>query len=73
MDAAAAARMSDPDRNRQFSRRWDEPASIAKTATTQPAPRDQLGTLGVALLDAFRRKRSAGGRGADPDAGGASR
>lgn len=59
MDAAAAARMSDPDRNRQFSRCWDE-----EPATAEQAPRlkDRLGTLGQALLGALRRKRAEADR-----------
>jgi len=58
MDAAAAAAMSDPERNRQFRRRWHE------AATAAPAPRaplrqqgEALGPIGHALLEAWRRKR----------------
>lgn len=56
MDPAAAAAMSDPDRNPQFRRRWDDTESV------QPggSPRNSsavVGTLGLALLEAFKRRR----------------
>lgn len=58
MHPAAAAAMSDPDRNPQFIRRWDD------TETVQPSgsPRNYsaaVGTLGLALLEAIARRRRA--------------
>ncbi len=53
MDAAAAARMSDPDRNRQFSRKWTEPVALPIAA---PNTTDTLGPIGLALRDAWRRR-----------------
>jgi hypothetical protein len=57
MDAANAAAMSDPKRNHHFRRRWTE----ASTKSVVPAPtqpsEDAVGAVGLALLDAWRRKR----------------
>lgn len=57
MDAANAAAQSDPDRNPHFRRRWYEPRVVA---VQEPAPRDQMGTLGQVLLAAFRRREAEG-------------
>lgn len=54
MDAAAAARMSDPDRNRQFSRKWTESVALGPTPATNTT--DTLGPIGLALRDAWRRR-----------------
>lgn len=56
MDPAEAAEMSDPDRNRQFRRRWAEP-HVERHAWSTPASAGALGTLGLALLEAWRRKQ----------------
>lgn len=55
MDTAMAAAQSDPNRNQQFRRRWCEPAAASVFADAQ---RDQIGTLGHALLEAFRRREA---------------
>jgi hypothetical protein len=57
MDAAAAAAMSDPERNRYFSRRWH----CDHEATSQrPAPDGCEEKLaGLELLEQWRRKRDA--------------
>jgi hypothetical protein len=54
MDAAVAAAMSDPERNRHFRRRWSEgglavPSASARSSTIG------IGTLGLALQEALRR------------------
>lgn len=54
MDAANAAAQSDPDRNPHFRRRWREPRVVAAQVHAQP---NQIGTLGHALLAAFRQRR----------------
>lgn len=62
MDAAAAALMSDPERNPLFRRRWAETGEVV---VPRPAPRPDLDDAldGVALLAAWRRERTAeGGR-----------
>jgi hypothetical protein len=59
MDAAAAAAMSDPDRNPHFRRLWQE--QVLRPPRVIPAgspPSDKLGTLGVALIEAWRRTSS---------------
>lgn len=54
MDAAAAAAMSDPDRNPHFRRRWDE-AAPGVAAVSASASARSIGTFGMALLEALRR------------------
>jgi hypothetical protein len=66
MDTAAAARMSDPDRNPNFRRRWREPAGRAPAAPAEPADRprgDRLARLADLLRAEWRRRRggAAGG------------
>ena len=59
MDAATAAAMSDPERNRHFRRRWQDP----QAPRTEPADRhasrdaDPLGPIGHELLEAWRRQQ----------------
>jgi MYXO-CTERM domain-containing protein len=60
IDAAAAARMSDPDRNPHFRRRWDEKAT-ASARSPAPGTDGHLGPIGLALLEAWRRKRQSEG------------
>lgn len=55
MDAAIAAAMSDPIRNANFRRRWDETPLSAPNARSANAP-EPLGAIGLALLDAWRQK-----------------
>lgn len=61
MDAARAAAMSDPDRNRWFSRRWVEPVTTGPRApwTGDPSSRGQTTPeqLGRSLRDAWRQER----------------
>jgi hypothetical protein len=60
MDTAAAAAMSDPERNRWFRRRWAERV----VRRPDPAGPEQgtpgLDLLGRELLAAWRRERAAG-------------
>jgi hypothetical protein len=61
MDAGAAARMSDPQRNPHFRRRWREPACVRErqldaTTAAPDAARDRLDRL-AALPRADRRRR----------------
>lgn len=53
MTPADAASMVDPDRNRQFSRRWDDPAGSSPLARQRPRADDPLTALGHALRDEF--------------------
>ena len=58
MDAAAAAAMSDPQRNPAFRRRWqDQPDHLARTDAPAPKPDDALELTGRALLEQWRRER----------------
>jgi len=68
MDAAAAAAMSDPDRNPHFRRRWSEASAGGVSDCADPA-NGQIGTLGLALLEAFARRKAAAARPHDPDGG----
>ena len=56
-DAAAAAAMSDPERNRWFRRRWVEPnlAPIPVDAASKPERLD-FELIGTELLIAWRRE-----------------
>jgi hypothetical protein len=56
MDAAAAARMSDPDLNPHFRRRWLTPDLLDPTQPVR-SPDVGLGPIGRALLEAQRRKQ----------------
>jgi hypothetical protein len=60
MDAASAAAMSDPDRNPHFRRIWHDPAP-PPVMTAMAARASSLGDLGLALLDAWRRKQAQRG------------
>ena len=60
MDAAAAAAMSDPDRNTYFRRRWLE-ASAVQPDSAPPCTGGDIGTFGLALLEALRRRDSGAG------------
>lgn len=55
MDAATAAAMSNPDRNPHFRRRWTDGEADASALSTRPS----VGTFGLALLEALRRRRLA--------------
>jgi hypothetical protein len=59
MDAGDAARMSDPDLNPMFRRRWIEAPSVAIPATRRSTA-SAVGPIGLALICAWRRKRQAG-------------
>jgi len=62
-DAAAAAAMSDPERNPAFRRRWTERAeSLPMPACTLEQDAD-LELAGRQLLAAWRRERGADGEG----------
>lgn len=58
MDAAAAAAMSDPERNPHFRRRWDEGSPDAPTASPRTST-EGIGTLGLALQEALDRRLRA--------------
>lgn len=62
MDAAAAAAMSDPERNPAFRRRWQD----AYTPPQLPGPKlksvqDDLELTGRELLEQWRRDRARDG------------
>jgi hypothetical protein len=59
MDAATAAAMSDPDRNRFFRRRWRE-TWVVVAAQPRPAtdPAERLELAGQDLLREWRRERA---------------
>ena len=67
IDAARAADMSDPERNRWFRRRWVDaiPNACPGSWHTSPSPqqgletRDDFDLLGRELLAAWRRERAA--------------
>jgi len=64
MDAATAAAMSDPDRNKWFRRRWADSSHPPKQAPGRsPQPPAALELTGYALLEQWRseRARHAGG------------
>lgn len=54
MTRADFAAMADPELNRQFSRRWDEPAGSLPRSRQRPRADDPLAALGRALRDEFR-------------------
>jgi hypothetical protein len=56
MNAATAAAMSDPDRNPMFRRRWVETAAAPVTPRSTAGA---FGPIGLALIDAWRRKQQA--------------
>ncbi len=58
-DAAAAAAMSDPERNRWFKRRWADadPALYPIEPESSPGPQS-LELIGSELLAAWRRERA---------------
>ncbi len=59
MDAAAAAAMSDPERNPAFRRRWlDVPGEPAWTPPADLEPEDVLEQTGRELLEQWRRERA---------------
>ena len=57
MDAAAAAAMSDPDRNPLFRRRWREAGDVVAPRPAPPDHRARDALDGLALLLAWRRER----------------
>lgn len=58
-DAAAAAAMSDPERNRWFSRRWAEAgADLPPVEPTPSSAVQDLELVGRELLAAWRRERA---------------
>jgi hypothetical protein len=61
MDAATAARMSDPEHNPLFRRRWLETPLVAVLVTPRSTT-GVVGPIGLALIEAWRRKQ----RVADP-------
>ncbi len=62
MDAAAAAAMSDPERNRLFRRRWTERAESVPAPVCSIDQVADLELVGRELLAAWRRERGAGAR-----------
>lgn len=54
MTAADFAAMADPERNRQFSRRWNEPAGSSPCSRQSLRADDPLTALGRGLRDEFR-------------------
>lgn len=56
MTAADFAAMADPERNHQFSRRWDEPAGSKPRIRRPPRADDPLVALGRVLRDEFREE-----------------
>jgi hypothetical protein len=58
MTAADFAAMADPERNRQFSRRWNEPAGSSPRIRRPPRHDDPLTALGRTLRDEFRGVQS---------------
>lgn len=56
MDAASAAAMSDPDRNPNFRRRWNDDVESGASPASRVAA---IGTLGVALEEEMQRRRRA--------------
>jgi hypothetical protein len=66
MDAAAAARMSDPQLNPHFRRRWREPAGLGTPETVvqiDAAARRRLERLAELLRAEWRRRRDEHGLG----------
>lgn len=58
MDAATAARMSDPEHNPHFRRRWLDPGP--PLIVLLPRKRDHdLGPIGLALIEAWERRLHA--------------
>jgi hypothetical protein len=65
MDAAAAAAMSDPERNPKFRRQWqDPPREPRRTPPANLKPGDAVELTGRELLDQWRQERAR--RGAPP-------
>ncbi len=61
MDAASAAAMSDPERNRWFRRRWVEPATIPPPAATrQDIVPQSLEATSLHLRETWRQERDRG-------------
>lgn len=62
-DAAAAAEMSDPVRNRWFSRLWTDPSdTVVADPDAVPSPAEDVENVelvGIDLLLAWRRDRAA--------------
>ncbi len=61
MDAAAAAAMSDPERNRLFRRRWTERAESVPAPVCSIDQVADLELVGRELLAVWRRERATGG------------
>ena len=57
MDAATAAAMSDPDRNKWFRRRWSEPPQSPARTTSPGQPTGPVELTGYALLEQWRRTK----------------
>jgi hypothetical protein len=69
MDAAAAARMSDPQLNPNFRRRWREAASLGASKPVAPAhvvARRRPDRLAELLRAEWQRRREAHGPGGAP-------
>ncbi len=64
MDAAAAAAMSDPERNPAFRRRWREAPGEPAWPSPVHEPEDTIAVTGLELLEQWRRERArrSGGR-----------
>ena len=57
MDAAAAAAMSDPERNTHFRRRWVDETGVTSISAARPPA--EIGSFGLVLLEALDRRRRA--------------
>lgn len=55
MTRADFAAMADPERNRQFRRRWEEPVALPRRERCPPSASDPLTDLGRTLRDDMRR------------------
>ena len=58
MDAAAAARMSDPERNPAFRRRWRKTSDAPAWPPPVHEPEDTVEPTGLELLEQWRRERA---------------
>jgi hypothetical protein len=56
MDPAAAAAMSDPDRNKWFRRRWSEPLHVRKSCPRTPDPEEALKETSSTIQEHWRRE-----------------
>ena len=69
VDAAAAAAMSDPERNPKFRRQWqDPPREPRRTPPANLEPKDAVELTGRELLEEWRRERAHRKRSGDVNA-----